>query len=326
MRKRLTGEQLFPMVCHNDGMMESLRREAAEKCFEFYEDIGVDGWIDESFLSDNYFNYAKDAKDLLYEQQLRIRADMALLDELTLDNYKKPPFTSFDADDVTYEAGKEYFVYLTRDIAGRYHIRLMPISYYDLMKIVPDYKRQKPYVKEWKEGFKSGRFSADGFMAYRLNLDRWDLVGSIRKDGKTLDQLSFGVAPKAYDAYNATLKYIQESGMLENHTFEEAYDIVVYLTEKACLALERYIEERNLFGRGYRRRRQFYEHPDAFKAVCRKILPDGKKLAPIIFKAYLLNDTLASYRFNDGAIPNGWGGFDIKKMKRFQIRKVREFV
>jgi hypothetical protein len=193
------------------------------------------------------------------------------------------------------------------------------------MKIVPDYMRQKPYLKEWHKGVTEGIFTVASGKSYHLNRDRWDLIGSIRKNGKTFGQLSFVIAPKAYDAYNATLKYIQESGLLENHTFEEAYDIVCFLVEMVCRASERYIAEHSLGKTTYRGGWKPYA-PSEAKTVCNKLIPGGKKLYPIVKAAMDMRFTLAGYRFNEGWFPKGWRGCGVKNMKRFQIRKNRGYV
>ena len=322
MRKRLTGEQLFPMVCLHNDVIESLRREACGKCFRFFEDIGVLYELDEAFLSEPYSEYAKDHKDQARRRHLRVRADMALLDELSLDNYNDPPFSLYSGDDLSYELGREYLVYLTRNPLGKYRIRLMPISYYAIMKTVPDIMRQKPYVKRWEKGGKiDEHFSSGGGRVYAVNTDRWDLIGSIRKNGKAVDQVSFGVAPMAYDAYNAALKYIEKSGLPENHTFEETYDITVYLTDMLCGVLERYVAERNLECVTYRRGHPIYKNPKAIQETCRKLIPDGKRLYPMLETAFELRKRLAGYRFYSWGIPNGWG--KINNLHRLQIRQLR---
>ena len=108
--------------------------------------------------------------------------------------------------------------------------------------------------------------------------------------------------------FSVLLKYIEKSGLLERYSFEEAYDKVVDLTDKACSVLERYVDERNLSGMGYRSGYTVYEHPDALKTACRKILPDGKRLYPVIKRAYVLRDVLAGYRFHDWPFQTGFGG------------------
>ena len=125
----------------------------------------------------------------------------------------------------------------------------------------------------------------------------------------------------AYDAYNATLKYIEESGLLENHTFEEAYDIVVYLTDILSGIIWRYVSERDLWGIHYKNGYDIWEHPNADKTACGKLIPDGGKLYPMLKIAYEMRDSILDYRFNDGWwLPIGLQDIKINKLKRFNRR------